>query len=107
MSQTQLWNILDEVYSPLEADIPPVQRAIDRAWSYQASKHYLVQCSAQRSSDKETLEERTQKLGRAFEKAEKMLGGGPFFKGDQFSNVDIAWLPLMASCSNYSRAHLL
>lgn len=86
---------LDEVYTPIESNITPEQRAIDHAWSYQASKHYLTQCSAQRSADIETLTERTEKLGKAFAKAEKQLGEGPYFKGAAISNVDIAWLPLL------------
>ena len=104
---------LDEVYAPIETDLSPEQRAIDRAWSYQASKHYLVQCSAQRSADKDTLEQRRQKLGKAFAKAEKQLGNGPYFKGDSLSNVDIAWLPLLhraaiihkRSCYNFIDAY--
>ncbi len=86
---------LDEVFEPLESDLTPEQRALDRAWNYQATKHYLVQCSAQRSADKDTLIERSAKLGKAFEKAEKALGEGPYFKGKTFSNVDVAWIPLL------------
>ena len=92
---------LDEVYEPLEPSITPAQRAQDRAWSYQASKHYLVQCSAQRSADRDTLLARADKLGEAFDKAEKALGDGPYFKGASLSNVDIAWLPLL------HRAHII
>lgn len=86
---------IDEVTAPLEANISPEQRAKDRAWSYQASKHYLVQCPAMRSSDKATLDERSEKLAKAFAKAEKVLGDGPYFKDESLSNVDIAWLPLL------------
>lgn len=86
---------LDEVTPPIETGVDPVQRARDRAWSYQAGKHYLVQCRAQRSADEKTFLERQEKLGRAFARAEKALGAGPFFKGDRLSNVDIAWLPLL------------
>lgn len=86
---------IDDVYATIENNVSHEQRAIDRAWSYQASKHYLVQCSAQRSSDISTLVERTEKLGKAFSKAEKELGDGPYFKGKSLSNIDIAWLPLL------------
>lgn len=86
---------LDDIATPLEADITPEQRAMDRAWSYMAAKHYLVQCSAMRSADQNTLEERAAKLRKAFHKAEWQLGGGPYFKGEQLSNVDLAWLPLL------------
>lgn len=86
---------LDEITVPLEAEVTAEQRAIDRAWSYQAAKHYLVQCSAMRSADKDILAERTEKLGNAFAKVEQQLGNGPYFKGKTISNVDIAWLPLL------------
>ena len=89
---------LDDIAAPMEPEISPEQRALDRAWSYQASKHYLVQCSTMRSPDKETLLERSAKLSRAFAKAEAQLvktGSGKFFKGEQLSNVDMAWLPLL------------
>ncbi len=86
---------LDDTATPLEANVSPEQRAIDRAWSYQATKHYLVQCSAMQSANRDILAERSQKLGKAFAKAEKQLGEGPYFKGQGLSNVDIAWLPLL------------
>ncbi len=86
---------IDEISSPLEINVTPEQRAQDRAWSYQASKNYLVQCSAQSSADEQTLIERSEKLGKAFARAEKKLGSGTYFKGNTLSNVDIAWLPLL------------
>ncbi|MEM7151739.1 MAG: glutathione S-transferase family protein [Myxococcota bacterium] len=89
---------LDEVY-PRLVERTPEQRAADRAWSYQASKHYLVQCSAQRSADAPTLEERSGKLGKAFAKADRALGEGPYFNGEIMGNVDLAWLPLLHRAS--------
>lgn len=86
---------IDEVTAPLVADTTPEQRAIDRAWSYQATKHYLVQCSTMQSATQETLAERSEKLNKAFAKAEKQLADGPFFNGKTMGNVDIAWLPLL------------
>ncbi len=86
---------IDDLYKPLEADLTAEQKALDRAWSYQASKHYLVQCSTMRSGDKKTLLERTEKLEKVFEKAEKQLGNGLYFKGPSISKIDIAWLPLL------------
>ena len=86
---------LDEVSSPIEIDNSPEQRAIDRAWSYMATKNYLVQCSTMRSANEETLQERSNKLRKIFAKAEVALGAGSFFKGEDISNVDIAWLPLL------------
>jgi len=91
---------LEEVTTPLEANVSAEQRAIDRAWSYQASKHYLAQCSTMRSADEATLLQRLGNLKKAFAKAELQVAG-PFFKGEQLSNVDIAWLPLL------HRAHII
>lgn len=86
---------IDDVTEPLAGAITPEQRAIDRAWSYQATKHYLVQCSTMQSANKEILAERSEKLNKSFEKIEKQLGTGPFFGGEAIGNVDIAWLPLL------------
>ncbi|KFI13160.1 glutathione S-transferase family protein [Vibrio coralliilyticus] len=91
---------IEDEFGPLEQGVTNEQRALDRAWSYLASKHYLVQCSTMRSADEATLTERVEKLAKAFAKAEKQLAG-PFFKGDQMSNVDMAWLPLL------HRAHII
>jgi len=86
---------IDEVSAPIESNVSPEQRAIDRAWSYMATKHYLTQCSAMRSADRKTLQQRSETLGKIFTKAESTLGEGPFFKGESISNVDVAWLPLL------------
>ncbi|MEM7009155.1 MAG: glutathione S-transferase family protein [Thermodesulfobacteriota bacterium] len=85
---------IDDHYKPLQ-ELSSEEKALERAWSYLASKYYLVQCSTMRSSDKRTLEERSQNLAKAFEKAEKYLGQGPLFKAGNISKVDIAWLPLL------------
>ncbi|MGR5151100.1 glutathione S-transferase family protein [Photobacterium swingsii] len=85
---------LDDKYAPIEA-LTPEQKALDRAWSYQASKHYMPQCGTMGSKDKETFESRLANLSKAFAKAENKLGDSQFFKGDYISNVDIAWLPLL------------
>jgi len=99
-----------EVYGEPGESRTPVQRAQDRAWSYQASKHYLSQCSTMRSSGEEVLEERLVGLQKAFGRAEQalsekgeslgqfsngQLSNGQFFNGEALSNVDIAWLPLL------------
>ena len=86
---------IEEAYPPLLPGISPEDRASNRAWSYLASKNYLVQCSAQRSPDRDALEERSAKLGRAFDRMEKRLGDTPYFAGDAMGMVDIAWLPLL------------
>lgn len=86
---------IDEISSPLETRLTAEDKAISRAWSYQATKNYLVQCSAMRSGDAITLAERSTKLRSAFAKVEAVLGDGPFFRGDTIGNVDIAWLALL------------
>lgn len=86
---------LEEVYPPLQPGLSPEDRATNRAWSYLASKNYLVQCGAQRSKNREVLEERSAKLGQAFERMEKQLADTPFFSGESLGMVDIAWLVLL------------
>ncbi len=86
---------IEEAYAPLEADVTLEQKALNRAWSYLAAKNYLVQCGSMRSRDAETLEEKSNKLGVAFDKIEKVLGDGPFFGGEKIGVVDIAWLVLL------------
>ena len=73
----------------------PVARAQDRAWAYLASKNYLVQCSAQRSPDAGTLDERAGKFTKAFERIGLRLGKCAFAGGDSIGMVDIAWIPLL------------
>jgi len=86
---------LEEAFPPLQPDVSPEERATNRAWSYLASKNYLVQCSAQRSPDRDVLEERSAKLGKAFDRIEKQLSDAPFFGGEDVSTVDVAWLTLL------------
>ncbi|MTI18300.1 glutathione S-transferase family protein [Rhodobacteraceae bacterium RKSG542] len=86
---------IDEISTPLESGLTPEDRAYNRAWSYQGSKHYLVQCSAMRSGDCKTLEERAANLDKAFARAEAQLAEGPYFNGTELGNVDMAWLPLL------------
>jgi len=86
---------IEEVSPPLQPQLTLEEKAINRAWSYLASKNYLVQCSAQRSPNQDTLRQRNEKLGRAFDRIEKQLDGSAFFGGDTIGMVDIAWLPLL------------
>ena len=90
---------LDETTGDPIAANDPVKKAQDRAWSYLAAKHYLAQCSAQRSTDEKRLEEGRATLGAAFAKMEARLearlGEGPSLGGDRLGMVDIAWLPLL------------
>ena len=86
---------LEEAYPALQPELSPEDKATNRAWSYLASKNFLLQCSAQRSPNDEVLNERSQKLGKAFDKIEKQFGDTPFFGGESIGMVDIAWLPLL------------
>ncbi|NEO17826.1 glutathione S-transferase family protein [Moorena sp. SIO3E8] len=86
---------LEEAYPALQPDISLEEKATNRAWSYLAAKNYLVQCGAQRSPNREVLKERSEKLGKAFDRMEKQLGDTPFFGGDNLGMVDIAWLTLL------------
>jgi len=92
---------LEEAYPALEPENSPEQKALIRAWSYLASKHYLVQCSAQRSPDVATLKERGSKLAKAFDKVENQLNGSTFFSGENIGMVDLSWLTLL------HRAHII
>ncbi|NES20578.1 MAG: glutathione S-transferase family protein [Symploca sp. SIO3E6] len=86
---------IEEAFPALQPELSFEDKAINRAWSYLASKNYLVQCSAQRSPNENILRERSQKLGQAFDKIEKHLGDTPFFAGATISTVDIAWLTIL------------
>lgn len=86
---------IDEISAPLEPGLSAGARALNRGWITQASKHYLVQCGAMRSGDRETLTTQAANLGRAFARAEAHLGDGPFFNGATMGNVDLAWLVLL------------
>lgn len=86
---------LDDILAPLQENITPEKLAINRAWCYQASQHYLVQCSAMQSPNKDTLLTRSAKLGNAFCRIEKVLDSRPYFHHETIGNVDIAWLVLL------------
>ena len=90
---------IEEAFPPLQPGVSPEQKAINRAWSYLASKNYLVQCSAQRSPNQDVLRERSEKLGQAFDRMEKKLVDTPYFGGGVIGMVDIAWLPLLHRAS--------
>lgn len=90
---------LDDVFPVLTPTATPERKALDRAWVYQATKHYLVQCGTMRSSNAARYHEKLSKLAQAFAKAEKALSEQDetvnFWHGSELSNVDLAWLPLL------------
>lgn len=93
---------IEDQFGSIEDDVSNEQRALDRAWGYLATKHYLAQCSAMRSADKQTFEQRAEKVVALFTKVEGQLdASNSLFKSDRLSNVDIAWLPLL------HRAHII
>jgi glutathione S-transferase len=94
---------IDEVTGVPLSSNDPVKKAQDRAWSYLASKNYLLQCNAQRSPDSSTLEERSLKLSNALRKIETRLGDDPFANGNDPGMIDIAWLPLLHRASIIER----
>lgn len=87
---------IDDELGNLEPNLSNEDKALDRAWSYLAAKHYLTQCGTMSSKNKATFEERTTNFIKAFEKVEsKLTGETKFFKSDNISKVDIAWLALL------------
>ena len=86
---------IDEVIGAPLWSSDPVARAQERAWSFLATKHYLAQCSLQRSTDEKTFAGRADKFLSAFAKIESQLGEGRFGPGRGVGMVDIAWLPLL------------
>ena len=86
---------IDEVYGTPCLSEDPVQKAQDRAWSYLATKHYLVQCSAQRSANAEILKERATKLAQAFAKIEARLSDSDYANGNTVGMIDLSWLVLL------------
>ena len=92
---------LEDAYPNLQPNSSPEQRAIQRAWSYQASRNYLTQCSAQRSPDRESLIKGTQNLHYVFDQIEQQLTNTTYFEGDTLGISDIAWLVLL------HRAHII
>jgi glutathione S-transferase len=57
---------IDDEFSPLEPNILNEDKALDRAWSYLGSKHYLPQCGTMSSKNQVTFEERTTNFIKAF-----------------------------------------
>lgn len=85
---------LDELY-PSGQKVTAYDNATSRAWSYLGSNNYLVECSAMRAPDADSLRKHSEKLGQAFDKIEDQLGKAHFFESDSIGRVDIAWLPVL------------
>lgn len=93
---------IEEVYGSFRLHPgDPFAKAMHRAWIELASKNYLVQCRAQRSTDATDLDANTSKLSQAFAKIENVLDEGPYFSGSALSLVDATWFVLL------HRAHII
>ena len=84
---------LDDYSSPLMMPADPISRAIERAWTPSAGvllsgERHLVQAV---TSDE--FDHYRDKLKAFIEQMEKHLGTGPYFNGEQFSHIDIAYAP--------------
>ena len=72
----------------------PIQRAIDRSWIEFGSSLTLDFSNLIHSQDAEAFESQLQLVSREMAWLENRLGQGPYFNGDDFSLVDIAYAPL-------------
>lgn len=79
----------------------PFDKARHRAWIELAVRHYLAQCSTQRSPTEDQLEANRPKLSRAFSKIEVAITEQPYFSGEKPSMVDAAWFVIL------HRAHII
>ncbi|WP_281544461.1 glutathione S-transferase family protein [Grimontia sp. SpTr1] len=87
---------IEDEFGPLQDQLSNEDKAVQRAWSYLGTKHYLMQCGTMSSKDKATFDERASKLQLVFQKAEKQLTGDTrFFDSNTLGKVDVAWLPLL------------
>jgi len=71
-----------------------LQRAIDRSWIDFGSNLILDFSGLIHSVDAEKFDSKLQVVKNEFDWLEKKLGNGPYFNGDDFSLVDIAYAPL-------------
>lgn len=95
-----IFEYIEDEYGPLQANLSNEDKAQQRAWSYLGAKNYLTQCGTMSAKEEGTFNERARKLLQAFEKVEQQLKPSQtFFNGNELSNVDIAWLPLLHRAS--------
>ena len=87
---------IEDEFGAIDPQITNEQRAKDRAWSYLATKNYLLQCGTMGSKEETVFKQKSAKLIAEFAKVEQQLStDSKFFKSNNLSNVDIAWLPLL------------
>ncbi len=92
---------LDEMYDAKLLPTDPLQRAIDRSWIDFGSALLLDFSGLIHATDADTFANKMQVVKSEFKWLEQTLGQGPYFNGDSFSLVDIAYAPL------FMRANLL
>ncbi|MCY4044890.1 MAG: glutathione S-transferase family protein [Cellvibrionales bacterium] len=90
-----IYEYLEEISPSLDANRSPYEKSMYRAWSYLGVKNYMVQCALMRSSDADTLKERSDIFGKALDKIENVLDEHQFFHGNALTRVDISWFPLL------------
>jgi glutathione S-transferase len=85
---------LDEICPGKLLPTDPLLRAIDRSWIDFGSSLLLDFSGLIHSVDEATFNNKLTLLRNEFDWLEKKLGEGPYFNGDEFSLVDIAYAPL-------------
>ena len=92
---------LDEAYPGTLLPDDPITRAIDRSWIEFGTNLTLAFSGFIHSQDEESWQSKLQSVKKQFAWLENKLGSGPYFNGEDFSLVDIAYAPL------FMRADLL
>ncbi|WP_455222712.1 glutathione S-transferase family protein [Kaarinaea lacus] len=85
---------LDEICPGKLLPSDPLLRAIDRSWIDFGSNLLLDFSGLIHSIDEDAYNTKLQLVKKEFDWLEKKLSDGPYFNGDEFSLVDIAYAPL-------------
>jgi len=85
---------LDEICPGKLLPSDPLLRAIDRSWIDFGSNLTLDFSGLIHSVDEETYNNKLKLVRKEFDWLENKLGDGPYFNGNDFSLVDIAYAPL-------------
>jgi glutathione S-transferase len=98
---------LDEAYPGTLLPDDPLIRAIDRSWIEFATNLTLAFSGFIHSQDEESWQEKRQSVKKQFAWLENKLGSGPYFNGEEFSLVDIAYAPLFMRADLLNLAEVL
>lgn len=85
---------LDETHPPHMHPPTPIQRALNRAWVEFNSELVMHVVRMMRVMDEEQFLEQKHLLEQKFQRLEMVLVTQPYFNGDMFSLVDVAYAPL-------------